>query len=231
MMNASIKRRGRRLAATLLLISGSGCSELFPSPAPHPAFYTLDTPVNAESFPALTTAPTLIINPPHAAAGFDSPRIIYVREPHRLEYFAHSEWVDPPAHLLAPLLVLALEKAGSFRTVLLTPSAATSDLRLDTELIHLQHEFGPKPSRVRFTLRAYLVDNKTRRVLATQTFEAIVPATHEDPYGGIVAANRAVQEVLGKLATFCAAATSGWNVHRAEAAIAKESISMPSSVP
>jgi len=30
-----------------------------------------------------------------------------VREPHKLEYFAHSEWVDPPARMLAPLIVAA----------------------------------------------------------------------------------------------------------------------------
>ena len=90
---------------------------------------------------AAATAPTLIINPPHAAAGFDSPRIIYVRETHKLEYFAHSEWVDTPARMLAPLIVAAVENSGAFRAVVLTPSAAAGDLRLDTEIIRLQHEF------------------------------------------------------------------------------------------
>ena len=97
---------------------------------------------------AAAAAPTLIVNPPHAAAGFDSPRIIYVREAHKLEYFAHSEWVDPPARMLAPLLVAAVENSGAFRAVVLTPSAAAGDLRLDTEIIRLQHEFaGPAEPR------------------------------------------------------------------------------------
>jgi cholesterol transport system auxiliary component len=148
----------------------------------------------------------LIINPPHAAPGFDSPRIIYVRETHKLEYFAHSEWVDPPARMLAPLLVAAVENTGAFRAVVLTPSAAAGDLRLDTEIIRLQHEFQTQPSRVRFTLRAYLVDDKTRRVLAWREFDAAVPAASEDPYGGVVAANRAVQTVLENLSAFCAEA-------------------------
>jgi cholesterol transport system auxiliary component len=148
----------------------------------------------------------LIINPPHAAAGFDSPRIIYVRETHKLEYFAHSEWVDPPARMLAPLLVAAVENTGAFRAVVLTPGAAAGDLRLDTEIIRLQHEFRTQPSRVRFTLRAYLVDDKTRRVLAWREFEAAAPAASEDPYGGVVAANRAVQTVLESLSAFCAEA-------------------------
>ena len=154
----------------------------------------------------------MIVNPPTAAAGFDSQRIIYVRETHKLEYFAHSEWVDPPARMLTPLLVAAVESTGAFRAVVLTPSAAAGDLRLDTEIIRLQHEFLTQPSRVRFTLRAYLVDDKTRRVLAWREFDAVVPAASENPYGGVVAANRAVQTVLEDLAAFCAEAARGTRV-------------------
>lgn len=200
----------RLLATTSLLIALSACSALRPGPASSPAFYTLEgrqdaaTAAATEAAPA--TAPTLMIDPPHAAAGYDSSRIIYTREPHKLEYFAHSEWIDPPPRMLAPLLVAALANSGAFRAVVLMPSAANGDLRLATEIIRLQHEFGTQPSRVRFTLRAYLVDNRTRRVLASQEFDASAPAASEDPHAGVVAANLAVQSAIGKLASFCAEA-------------------------
>jgi cholesterol transport system auxiliary component len=155
-------------------------------------------------------APTLIVNPPHASAGFDSHRIIYVREPHQLEYFAHSEWVDTPARMIAPGIVAALENTGAFRAVVLTPSAAAGDLRLDVEILRLQHEFGSTPSRVRFTLRAYLVDNENRQVLAWREFDETVVAVQGDPYGGVIAANGAVQEVMQRLASFCAEAAGSW---------------------
>ena len=125
-----------------------------------------------------------------------------MREPHKLDYFAHSQWVDPPARMLGPLLLAEIERSGAFRAVVLTPGAAAGDLRLDTEIIRLQHEFQMQPSRVRFTLRATLVENKTRRVLAGREFEAIAPASSDDPYGGVVAANQAVQTVLENLAQF-----------------------------
>jgi cholesterol transport system auxiliary component len=201
----------RRLAAAgLSLIAISACSTLRPGAAPPPSFYalegapaawTLATPVTPPS-----AAPTLIVNPPHAAAGFDSQHLIYVRETHKLEYFAHSEWVDPPARMLAPLLVAAIANSGAFRAVTLSPSAAAADLRLDTEIIRLQHEFLTQPSRVRFTLRAYLVEDKTRQVLAWREFDAVVPAASENPYGGVVAANSAVQTALRELSAFCAEA-------------------------
>ena len=194
----------RLLAAALSLLVLTACSALGPAATPHPTFYTLDNARAAAPAPAAAAAPTLIINPTHAASGFDSPRIIYLREPHKLEYFASSEWIDPPARMLTPLLAAALESSGAFRAVVLTPSAAAGDLRLDTEIIRLQHEFQSQPSRVRFTLRAYLIEDKTRRVLAWREFDATVAAASENPYGGVLAANRAVQTVLDELSVFCA---------------------------
>jgi len=199
----------------ILLVLAGGCSALDPSAMQQPTLYSLDTvrsQLQAVRLPAAISpvAPTLIVNPPRAAAGFDSQRIVYVREAHKREYFAHSEWIDTPARMLAPLIVVAVENSGTFRAVVLTPSAATGDLRLDTEIVRLQHEFDARPSRVRFTLRAYVVDNATRRVVAWREFDEAVPAATEDPYGGILAANRAVQTVLGQLADFCTAAAGSW---------------------
>lgn len=203
----------RNICAAGLLLLASGCGGLNPKSASPPSFYSLDA-AGADAVSAARSrtaavrtanaAPTLIVNPPHAAAGFDSRRIIYVRELHKLEYYAHNEWVDTPARMLAPLIVAALENSGAFRAVVLTPSAASGDLRLDTEIVRLQHEFGAGPSRVRFTLRAYLVEVKSRRVLSSREFDASVPASSEDPYGGVLAANRAIQTVLGEVAAFCA---------------------------
>jgi cholesterol transport system auxiliary component len=210
MNKISVAHLCRLSACGLSLMALCACSALRPSAPPHPNFYSLDSarpaaPAEARAT-ALHAAPTLIVNPPHAAAGFDSPRIIYVRETHQLEYFAHSDWIDPPARMLAPLIVAAIENSGVFRAVVLTPSAAFGDLRLDTEIVRLQQEFATRPSRVRFTLRAYLVEVRTRRVLAWREFDAVVPAASDDPQGGVVAANRAVQTVLVELSAFCAEA-------------------------
>lgn len=201
----------RLLAAGLSVLALGACSVLRPAATPQPAFYALDSLIGARPArsAAPDTAPTLVISPPRAAAGFNSQRIIYVREPHKLDYFAYSEWVDPPARMLGPLLVAALQNSGAFRAVVLTPATAAGDLRLDTEIVRLQHEFLNKPSRVRFTLRATLVADRTRRVLAWREFDHAVEAASEDPYGGVVAANRAVQRILDQLSDFCAEAARG----------------------
>ena len=202
------------LAATSLAVAlASGCTSLLPKPPPQPAFYSLDaasTPRPAPTRELRALVPTLIVNPPRAAAGFDSQRIIYTRQSHRLEYFAHSEWADTPARMLAPLIVAALAATPAFGAVVTTASAANGDLRLDTEIVRLQQDFSTQPSRVRFTLRAVMVDNATRRVLAWREFDETVAATTDDPPGGVLAAHGAVQAVLGPLSTFCAEAAGGW---------------------
>jgi cholesterol transport system auxiliary component len=197
---------GAVLAATLAV---SGCSLLKPTSTPTASFYSLDrgaatppakSPASPSSQPGADL--TLIISPPSAAAGFDSSRIIYVRQAHKMEYFAQSEWVDPPARMLGPLMASALEKTGVFRAVVLTPGSASGNLRLDTEITRLQQDFRTHPSRVNFVLRAYLVDDKTRDVVAWREFDESLEAGSEDARGGVEAANRVVQKVLEELSVF-----------------------------
>ena len=198
-------------AAILAASLACGCAALTPTSAPHPNRYTLDgAAAEAARVPAPGAAPTLVVSPPSAAAGFDSQRILYVRQAHTLEYYAHNEWVDTPARMLAPLIVAATARSGAFGAVVLTPSIASGDLRLDTEVSRLQHEFLGNPSRARFALRATLLDTATREVIATREFEAVAAAPSEDPYGGVVAANQAVRSVLASLAEFCADAARNW---------------------
>jgi len=213
-MNNSTFTRSVGMAATSLAVAlASGCTSLLPKAPPQPAFYSLDAaaaPRKALPREARPVAPTLIVNPPRAAAGFDSQRIIYTRQSHRLEYFAHSEWADTPARMLAPLIVAALDAAPALGAVVTAASAASGELRLDTEIVRLQQDFSTLPSRVRFTLRAVMVDNATRRVLAWREFDETVAASSDDPAGGVLAAHQAVQAVMGPLATFCADTAGGW---------------------
>jgi cholesterol transport system auxiliary component len=205
-----LTKTGRLALATLALLALGGCSAWRATATP-PDFYSLDSAGLAVSLPRPMPAqtvpparlPTLIVNRPLAAAGFDSPRIIYLREPHKLDYFAHSEWVNPPARMLGSMLVTAISQRKAFGAVVLTPGAASGYLRLDTEIIRLQHEFLTHPSQVRFTLRVTLVNEKTRQVVAGRDFERVERAASNDPYGGVGAANRAVQGVLEALTVFC----------------------------
>ncbi len=210
------------LVAAICATLAAGCAALKPEASPTPpSYYSLDASGGAPA-PAQRTqrtqytsaGATILVTAPQSTAGFDSQRIIYLRQAHKLEYFAHSEWVDPPARMIAPLIVTALDATGAFRAVVSSPGSSSGDLRLDTEVLLLQQEFTTNPSQVRFALRASLSEEGTRRVVATRDIEILHPSPSEDPYGGVQAANAAVRTVLERLAAFCAESAVQWQSSR-----------------
>ena len=216
------------VAIIVLVCAGGslfGCSSLLPKPVAAPTLYALETlrvpaatlASGATALAASSKLATLVVNTPRADAGFDSQHIMYVREQYKLEYFAHSEWVDTPARMLAPLMVLTIANGGVFKAVVPASIAATGELTLDTEIVRLQQDFSAQPSRVVFTLRAYLVDTQTRKTIAWRELETVVASTSDDPVGGVVATNRAVQIALQQIADFCAEAEKEWQAARSAA--------------
>lgn len=182
----------------------ASCAALQPPRVESPTLYLLEArPAAAAKRPQQDLV--LAVNPPSARPGFDTPQIAYVRQPHKLDYYMKNRWVDAPSRMLAPLLVQALAQAGSFRAVVQAPNPIPADLRLDTELIRLQQDFGTQPSRVQLTLRVQLYDLSRKKVLGAREFDEAENATSDDAYGGVIAANRALQRVLGQLTDFCVA--------------------------
>lgn len=203
--------RGRHCGWLVLLGLSllTGCGSLLPKPPAQPALFVLDgtvaTAADRPAKPPLAAAvSTLVVNEPRAAPGYGTRQIAYVRTPHQLEYFAFSEWVEPPALMLAPLLARAIESTGAFRAVVRAPTAVAGDMRLETELVRLQQDFSVVPSRVRLTVRAALIDTATRRVVASREFDADAMSASEDPSGGVVAANQVARRVAAEVGAFCA---------------------------
>lgn len=197
---SKLKTATSLLLASILLMGG--CSPLQPVKSTDQNTYALD----AQFTPANTATGdlTLLVNSPSARSGYDTARMIYLKKPHEIEYFSQNQWVDNPARMLAPLLVQALESTAQYRAVVSARSAATADLRLDTEIIRLQHEFLFQPSQVHITVRAQLLDLRNKAVLATREFDVLEVSSSEDPYGGVLATNRAIKTMLQQIAEFSA---------------------------
>jgi len=144
------------------------------------------------------------VEQPRAAPGYGTRDMAYTRRIHEVEYFAHHQWLDTPSAMLAPLLVRALRDSGRFSAVTPASSSAVSDLRLETELVRLEQDFATVPSQVHLTLRVVLLDMPSRRVLGWREFDVRAPAKSDDAFGGASAANQLVQQLLPKVAAFCA---------------------------
>jgi len=151
---------------------------------------------------------TILVAPMRAHPGFDTPRMAYVREPNQIAYYAYNRWVEAPARMLTPLVTQALDASQGFSAVVQSPGAVHTQLRLETELVSLTQDFSVKPSRMHLVLRAQLVDTQTQSIRGSRSFETQAPAGSEDARGGADAVNRALPEMLGRLAEWVAQASA-----------------------
>jgi cholesterol transport system auxiliary component len=151
----------------------------------------------------------LVVNVPVAQPGFDTPRMAYTERPYEVSYYATHQWADPPARMLIPLLVQVLEQAGYWRAVVPMPTSVRGDHRMDIDQVALVHNFLRKPSRVRVALRIQIIKLPEYHVLGTRLFDVVEEAPSDDAYGGVVAANRAVERLVNEAASWLSGCASG----------------------
>lgn len=148
-------------------------------------------------------APVILVSVPRAHGGYDSSRIAYMKEDYGLRYYTRSRWADTPARMLAPLLADAIQSTGQFQALYAASGSVAADMRLDTELIRFHQDFRSLPSEMHITLRAQLIDLASGEVLATLLVDRSMAADTDDAFGGVVAANRLLGQLLDELAQFC----------------------------
>ena len=183
-----------------LILLTSSCASSF---AEKPKTYLLNGTWERIILPASQTGKTLLISMPIAAPGFDTLALMYSNDGYELAYYTEAQWIDTPARMLLPLLVHRLETTRLFQTVLSDViSPIHADLRLDTEILRMQHLRKTYPYPLRFVLRAQLVDLENRYVIATQVFKIETNAPSDSAEGGMFAAKDAVALMLKELEKF-----------------------------
>lgn len=195
------KELDAKITTALIALVLAGCSTLRPTEAESVRTYLLEAQFDrAERVNPIPL--TLTVSPPRAVPGYDTVHMAFIRQPHRLEYFAKNRWAETPAKMLGPLLMRALELRTGFNAVTSADGMVKGDVRLDTEITLLQQEFTASPSRLHMKLRVQLVEQASYRILATQVFDAVEAAPADDPYGGVIAANRMLPRLIGQIADF-----------------------------
>jgi cholesterol transport system auxiliary component len=224
-------RNVRRVAGFLLALAATwlgGCASLLPTPAGNqPVTTFLLAPELPSEVSSSGQGPTVLVSVPDARPGYHTPRLAYIKERYRLDYFAYHQWVDTPAAMLQPLLVSALRaRRGVGAVTTGDAEGVAADLRLNTSILHLYQDFRTRPSRGSVALVVRLVDLRQGRVLAVRAFDADVPAPEDSPYGGVVAINRALARLLPQIADFAASQASKAASKRALASVGTAAISV-----
>lgn len=192
----------RTLLAVTATLALCACGTLSRPPAPSITQLQL-LGDGADIGAAESVGPVIAVAEPEAAPGYQSQRFAYMQRDLELKYYGRHEWTAPPAELLQPTVVRALDRSGAFAAVVAPPSIVLADLRLDLELVRLLHDFREGGGgELVLTVRAQLTGLDQRAALATRTFEYREPAA-ANPLDGAAAADRALARLLEDLVAFC----------------------------
>jgi len=118
---------------------------------------------------------------PIADAALNTARIALRQNPISLEYYARANWVDTAPQMIQTLLVESFENTSKIVSIGRQSVTLRADYSLLTDLREFQAEYiSEGPPRVRVRLNAKLVRMPQRTIVATETFEALVPSASSD---------------------------------------------------
>jgi len=145
----------------------------------------------------------LLVTQPQESPMNGTTRMVYTKTPYQVAYFTNNRWVEKPTSMLRKLIIQSLQNTGYFQAVISPMVAGHADLMLNTQLLELRQDFSKYPSQVRLVMAAQLIEMMDNTIIAAREFSVNEIAPQESPYGGVVAANRAVAEMLKQLVSFC----------------------------
>lgn len=148
---------------------------------------------------------SVFVNMPEAVVGYQTDSMLYMQKPYKLMPFVHHAWISPPAGMLLPLIVQSLSRTGCFTAVNSSPSAATADYMIETQLLELHQNFLVKPSEIAFVAKVSLIRSSTNQVVSSRIMKYYVKCRMDTPYGGVIAANHAAKLFTEALTHFIVA--------------------------
>jgi cholesterol transport system auxiliary component len=187
----------------LICVAMSGCTLLSPvQSGPSNTYLVSAVPSSVVSRSHHSSA-TLFVAAPIANPLYSTSSMMYSTYAYQIDSFVKSSWAATPSQMLQPLVVQTLQNTHHFRTVSSTVGVGQFDYMLTSQLVKFQQDFVNGRSVFRLTLQVQLIRSATNAIIASKEFVIVEPAPENNPYGGVVAANRAADRMLRELARFC----------------------------
>ncbi|OGT25164.1 MAG: hypothetical protein A3I77_08595 [Gammaproteobacteria bacterium RIFCSPLOWO2_02_FULL_42_14] len=193
----------KKLFILLITFFVAGCSVVSPVKLAPESTYTITRwPVKQNNKVYQATQNTLLVTAPMAAPGYASSQMVYVMVPYQLKSYANHRWVAPPASLLLPLIAERIRQTNYFKAVVTAPFSGTADYQLNLQLLTLQQEFLQPVSQVRLRMSATLMRMNNGEVISNRIVEAVIPASRNNSYSGVLATNQAAEIVSDQIEQF-----------------------------
>lgn len=147
-------------------------------------------------------AKTLMILPPMTYSPYNTTQMAYTKRRFKVSYYSRNRWVTTPGQMLLPLLVQTMQTSHAFHAVLEPPVVELYDYVLSTNILRFEQDFVCCPPVAVVMIRAQLSDAIVNHPIATKDFIVTVPLKRCPPYGGVLAMNCAVCQILGDIRDF-----------------------------
>ncbi|WP_417581066.1 ABC-type transport auxiliary lipoprotein family protein [Pelagibacterium sp.] len=199
-MTANFGRRAfLSLSAAGLTSTLGGCIGLGAS-----APVTYDLTPGAPSPVTQRSNRTIVVREPATISTYDTQRIV-VRQPGGvLSYLSDSQWSDTLPMLVQTRMLQAFRDAGVTNIGKPTDPIAL-DVILSTDIRAFELDTTSGDAIARVALAIQLVSDRSRTVIASQTFSADVPSASLDQTNVVGALNSAVDALLRQIVDWTAA--------------------------
>lgn len=198
-------------AAAVLL---TGCALKLPGTGAPPRIFVLSPKSTFdENLPVVDWQ--LLIDSPIAAAGLNSSRIALRQSQIELQYFANAAWTDAAPKMVQRLLIESFENSEKIVSVGRQAVGLRADFILATELREFQAEYEGKkegePPDVRTRINAKLVKMPERTIVASITYDYLIPANGTEMVEVVKAFDLALGKTLKRIVAW--AITEGEKFH------------------
>jgi len=158
-----------RITLVLATLALAGCSLLAGRPEQVTVYSPQLTP--AAAAPRGHAHWQLLVAEPRAIGALDSSRIVVMPQPGVVETYKGARWGDRATVMLQDLLLQAFQDSASLGGVGTSAGGIRPDFILQTDLRDFQAEYrsGSLPT-VAVRLNVQLIENYSRRTIATRTF-------------------------------------------------------------
>lgn len=184
------------------LVSLASCSLLSPVDSEPTTKYVLDaSPKNIAKYRSPRSV-VLKVSTTTTQPIYNTTKMLYSIQAHQLQEYALNEWAKTPSEMLQPMIVDSLMYTRYFKAVITPPDAGSYDYLLNTQVYQLLQDYTYPRPQIRLSVHAQLIKASSGQVIATRVFNCNQPMYELSPYGGVLAANRATEDVLRQLVKF-----------------------------
>lgn len=140
------------------------------------------------------TAKTILVTMPEAVDDYKSSDMKYTKNKYDLKSYSKNAWSTSPAKMLYPLLIQSLQASHHFHAVIAGYWADSADYRIDSQILEFKQDFTTVPSQFHFKAKVTITQMDANQILLTKILSYNVRCNADNPYGGVVAANRSTLE-------------------------------------